>query len=543
MKSTNLLLIIFLLLKIPQNTYSQQWSVQLGGDRGDGSYTSTSTADGNTFIAGVFDGSNLITPIDTLYETTHGDLFLTQIDPNGNCLWDKQIRCTFLDSINHSSAYAIVLDEINQSIYVLFQTEGKIDIDTFTSLNWGNRDIALAKFDFNGNCIWLKSAGGVFTDIATGLTLDSIGDIYICGQNGQNANFDTITLASNGSFLAKYNTNGECLWAKTISNSGFQVNLLEYKNSRLIMTGNNFSDSTMVDTLLLLHPAGYNSFVITGFDLNGNVLWAKQGIWKFFSNSGVGDFNLDVNGNIYVGGYFKDTLDLEGNLFISNPGESAMFLIKLDSIGNFIWSNQINSIYSSIFSVSSSLNGNIYITGRLGDTAIFGNNTIIPNYPIEMFLAHYDSNGNFHGAMHYGEAIGSSVSQDGNENPYLITHFYNTVNNGIASYTSYGSSDILITKYNILDNIQNPERNGNSQLLIYANPNSGKCSIQIPDALQKESELELKIYSSTGAILQNKVLRLNAETISVDLEYEAAGIYLVTLSDGQRIYRGKIVFE
>jgi hypothetical protein len=61
--------------------------------------------------------------------------------------------------------------------------------------------------------------------------------------------------------------------------------------------------------------------------------------------------------------------------------------------------------------------------------------------------------------------------------------------------------------------------------------------------LQSKSELDLKIYSSSGAVLQDKVIRLNAETISIDLEHEAAGIYLIMLSDGKKVYQGRIVFE
>jgi hypothetical protein len=542
MKNNYILLILIALISIPLSSRSQQWSIQLGGGWDDGSFTSVSSSNGHTLIAGKFTGSNLITPIDTLVETNHGDLFLTRIDPNGNCLWVKQIYCTFPDTSNPSGPYAIALDEINQVIYVAFHVKGRIDVDTFTSLSFGGDDIVLAKFDYSGNCIWLKGAGGFWDDIATGLALDSVGEIYICGQSNSGATFDSITLTSDGSFLAKYSSNGNCLWAKTISSYGFRAYFIECNNSRLIMTGINYLDTINIDTLNLIHSSGYQSIVIAGFNLSGNIIWVKEALSRL-NNNGISDLSLDGEGNIYAGGYFRDTLNMEWNLLISNIGESAMFLIKLSPTGNLIWNKQINSIYSNINSICSSTYGNLYITGRLGDTANFGNIEIIPNYPMEMFLVHYDSSGNFNGVIHYGEALGTSVSQDGNETPYVVTAFYNTVNNGIASYTSYGGSDILITRYDILDNIQNPERIGSGQLLIYANPNSGKCKIQIPEELQKDSELDLKIYSASGTILQNRIVRLNSETISLDLEYEAAGIYLVTLSNGQKIYRGKIVFE
>ena len=73
MKNSHYILIIFILINF--NSFCQQWSVQLGGDWGDGSYTTVTSSTGNTFVSGGFGGSSLITPVDTLYETTHGDLF------------------------------------------------------------------------------------------------------------------------------------------------------------------------------------------------------------------------------------------------------------------------------------------------------------------------------------------------------------------------------------------------------------------------------------------------------------------------------------
>ena len=46
-----------------------------------------------------------------------------------------------------------------------------------------------------------------------------------------------------------------------------------------------------------------------------------------------------------------------------------------------------------------------------------------------------------------------------------------------------------------------------------------------------------------GKVIRSFPVKIKDGTIKLDLAYEAAGIYLVTLSDGQRIYRGKIVFE
>jgi len=50
-----------------------------------------------------------------------------------------------------------------------------------TLLNAGSEDIFLAKYNANGNMLWAKSAGGTDYDYANTIKLDILGNIYIAG--------------------------------------------------------------------------------------------------------------------------------------------------------------------------------------------------------------------------------------------------------------------------------------------------------------------------------------------------------------------------
>ena len=94
-----------------------------------------------------------------------------------------------------------------------------LDSDTLT----GNRASFLAKYSEQGVLLWVRSIGGfpmvtTFRDIA----LDTINHvIYAVGGYAETITMDTCLLSTSGSggFLAKWTTDGACLWIKNVSTS------------------------------------------------------------------------------------------------------------------------------------------------------------------------------------------------------------------------------------------------------------------------------------------------------------------------------------
>lgn len=85
----------------------------------------------------------------------------------------------------------------------------------------GSLDIFIAKYDSMGNCLWAKKAGGSFGDEGTFAAVDNQNNIYVTGNYGQaGATFESTFVGSLGGlkngFLAKYRSDGTLIWVKTI---------------------------------------------------------------------------------------------------------------------------------------------------------------------------------------------------------------------------------------------------------------------------------------------------------------------------------------
>ena len=122
---------------------------------------------------------------------------------------------------------------------------------------------------------------GIPVGVMTGL--DQNDNVLVTGQSGDH----------NRIITKKYDTNGNLIWERTYSISGYGVaaTWLSIDNSgNLIVTGypHNFSSNPIESGLLTLK-----------YDNNGNLLWDKliQGTWAFAVRSIV-----DQSGNIYVTG-------------------------------------------------------------------------------------------------------------------------------------------------------------------------------------------------------------------------------------------------
>jgi hypothetical protein len=146
------------------------------------------------------------------------DVFLSKFDINGNVTWMKGAKGKAGDY-----PYGIATDAVGNSYVTGSFTSDTLSFGSFDliNVNPGQRDIFIAKYDPNGNALWAKSAGGSTTDEAYSITIDALGNSYITGYFASpTIVFGTFTLTQTGlkdMFLAKYDMNGNIQWAKNPS--------------------------------------------------------------------------------------------------------------------------------------------------------------------------------------------------------------------------------------------------------------------------------------------------------------------------------------
>ncbi len=306
----------------------------------------------------------------------------------------------------------MIVDE-NGNMYIVGAFGGTCDFDPGPNVenieSEGFGDIYVLKLDASGNLLWVKTFGSSGSDIANSVALDANGNVYIAGSFASLVDFDPGTnvynLSSIGQsiFVLKLNSSGDFVWA---------------------------------------HAIGGSSPYLT----------------------------LDTSNNLYIAGQFGGTVDFNpgsGTFNITSTGFSDIFLLKLNSDGNFMWAKSIageNSNSSvSISNLALDEASKIYLAGFFPGTVDFNPGTDVFNMTstgsTDIFILKLDANGDFVWAKSVGGSNADAprdIVVDSGGAIYLCGEFQSTAdfNPGSDEFnlSSNGSYDVFVLK---LDNSGN----------------------------------------------------------------------------------------
>ncbi|HXB13778.1 MAG TPA: gliding motility-associated C-terminal domain-containing protein [Bacteroidia bacterium] len=175
---------------------------------------------GNICMTGLFQDSISFGAY-TLHTTPPWDAFLVKYDANGNVLWAKQ--SVLVNANSQSIGYSVATDASN-NIYITGQFSDTVTFGPYSLVYQQNNggEVFLVKYDANGNVIWARQSSAPGSSSAgqpTSIAIDGSGNSYITGSFISSLAFDTTILnnvSSYGSFLVKYNSAGNVLWANQI---------------------------------------------------------------------------------------------------------------------------------------------------------------------------------------------------------------------------------------------------------------------------------------------------------------------------------------
>ena len=169
---------------------------------------------------------------------------------------------------------------------------------------------------------------------------------------------------------------------------------------------------------------------------------------------------LDSSGNIYVAGYYENTVDFGGGNITSNGSWDA-YLLKLNSSGTFQWVKSYGASSNDLGrDVAIDSNDNIYLTGNFRGTVDFGGGDVSsnPSNNPYIFLVKFNSSGVFqwvYTAGGTGVDDVRSLALDSSDNPYITGSFQSTVNFGGGNTTAANTNDLFILKLNSSGAYQN----------------------------------------------------------------------------------------
>ncbi len=392
-----------------------------------------------------------------------------------------------MGSSSYDHGYAVAVDDA-KNVYI---TGSFHDTATFpfgggdTLVPTGNTDVFLAKFNPAGHLIWVKGFGGSNADAGLGVATDpATGDVILTGTigagiadfNPADTNGNITSAGSNDVFLARYDSSGNYIWAKSFGGSGAEnVSSVTIDGGGNIYIAGDFKSATAY-----FNPgvAGSGELTISGstknadayiakYDGNGGFLWAHK-----IGGTGAdycGQTAVDASDNVYVIGWFASAsaqFDASGTpaSLLSTTGGYDVFLAKYDPSGSLMWTQKMGGKGPDHgMALAIDQLDKIYITGYFdSDTAQFdpaatgGAGQLILSADIDLYIAKYESNGDFIWAKSMeGNAKdhAQAIALDGAGNLYLTGttgSSYVDFNPGINGGTvlNIATYCIFLAKYN-----------------------------------------------------------------------------------------------
>ncbi len=548
-----IVIIFMLLFGIEENSFTQNcyWSSQAGGILVDGGTDVISDWQGNTYVIGWTISPYCYFQTDTL----RWGSFLIKYNPLGNEEWVIELRSYNPQPGEYllSDVSSMVYDTINNHILLTGNFYNYLYLPD-TTLHGDELTIFLARLDTDGHTIWARTAGGTGEDEAFGLTYDNQSNIYISGASDRGILFDQVTIPRGG-FLAKYDLNGNLIWAKNkfryyesfpgSSNWPFTEAPpfnLSFSDNSVFVNGFTRNDTIIIDTVQIYLGTVRTAF-LARFTREGDIIWfSPAGGPKSYSGKQLA---VNSNGTAYMTGIFEGAMGIFGDdTLYSQASYCDGFLSKLDPTGEFVWTAQMFATGEAWGrGLALDQQGNIYLSAWFSGMIQCGPEVITSGSSRDMFLAKYSPDGGCLGIRHYSRGYIPRIDIDREGNIGLAGHFENTLDIGGNVLTSRGESDLFAAKCSPITGVPQPLDSPTNTLLIYANPNTGQCTVTIPEEFRNEKNLQLQIFDQTGRLIQEARMEMVGESVKLDISAQAKGIYLAVLSNGKKSFQGKIVFE
>lgn len=483
--------------------------------------------DGHFYLAGEFlDTTQFVEKM--LISSGGTDIFLAKYTPEGTVLWANKIGAADYDYVQK-----VITDAAGNLIMAgYFYGDTQIGSDHYTS--YGSQDVFIAKFSPEGAFIWSSRAGGQSADYVTGLALDTQQNLVISGYYYGSLNFGDTTLVSSGSsdiFLAKFNAEGDLLWAMSAGGSSSDQcrSASCDPEGNILISGSFYYDITLGDTTLsTLNPVGV---VVARYLPNGQLDRAFQLDGTYLSSENY--VIADRDGGFYLTGNFSELIHFGSHTFDAGEFDQDIYLAKYGSACENLWARQAYSASSDqVIGIDIDVNNNAYITGHYLDTIQF-EQVSLP-YTLccgsrEIFIVKYNSSGGVLWGQQISGARASIQSTALNsENKLLLSGLFTeevtfgalklTNFDGFHNYISSLQTEIFAS---VAQDLKVPE------LKVYPNP--AKDKVQIVNTGQNSS-MNYVIYSATGRPALTGVM-VDGENINIG--FLPPGQYLLRMVDSE----------
>jgi hypothetical protein len=479
-----------------------QWAARLAGTDTDVAQGIDVDSSGNVYLSGYYI-SNPLTLYNsdgnssgiTLPNSGSWGVYVAKYDTTGTSQWAARLEGTSYENAQDvavdSSGNVCVTGSYQSNPLTLYNSDG--NSSGITLSNSGFNDVYVAKYNTTGTAQWAARLAGSSNDTATGVSVDSSGNVCVTGSYQSNpltlynsdGNSSGITLSNSGSYdvyVAKYNTTGTAQWAARIAGTSIDIaqGIAVESSGNVYVTGSYQSNPLTLynsdgnSSGITLPKSGSYDGYVAKYNTSGTVQWAAR-----LTNGNtvvIQGVAVDSSGNVYVTGrYLTSTLTFynsDGNssgITLPSSGSYDVYVAKYNRTGTAQWAARLASTDNdTAIGVSVDGSGNVYLTGYYESDPLTlynsdGNSSgiTLPNTSggSSVYMTKYNTSGTVQWAARLSDtsldyAGGVAVDNSGNvyfngyydSNPLI---FYNSDGNssGITLPNPSGSYDVYVVKY------------------------------------------------------------------------------------------------
>ncbi|CAN0451331.1 unnamed protein product, partial [Laminaria digitata] len=430
------------------------WAFGIGGIEDDAGHDIDVDPSGNVYITGGYDETADFDPGPGVVQYTSAgdlDIYLAKYDPNGNLIWAQSSEGG--DDSNQRGWALSVDDAGNSHVAGWFKHNPDVDMGPgeFLLPNNGKSDAWLGKYDTNGAFQWAFSLGAGSRDHGMDVGVDADGNCYLTGLFRNSIDFDPgpgdFTITATGSqeaFLAKYDANGNFVWA-------FNAGHTSAENSQSLAASTDAAGNTAItglfDDNVDLDPGpGISSITSYG----GNDIFVARYTTDMVLEWGIGlggtgsDFGqgiaVDESGNTYATGKFQNTANFNpdaGNpVEVSSDGLTDVYIAKYgpDNLAPFV-SHTFGAI--DTYTVTLTVTDNFGVTGATSQSIDVGNPIPLASFTAVQVAGTFDVDFDASGSTDDGSIVSWDWDfGDGN------TGFGET---SMHTYTTVGTYTVMLT--------------------------------------------------------------------------------------------------
>jgi len=328
-------------------------------------------SDGNIYLTGTFTGSIEIN--DETFTGTGADVFLIKFNNDGDYLWGK-----YFGGFQDDYSGDVKVDNDN-NVIISASYFSSMYFEENTIMSNGGIDFIIAKYDSDGNFIWVTDEGSNQNIFGERLAIDNNNNIYLTGKFSGTFNIGFSNISANGFvdvYLVKYDTNGNPIWLKSVGSTGNQDDAADIDTD----TQNNIYVSVKVD-----RPdqqgrvIKYNTNGQTQFDF-------------FFGNDNTvpKGMIIDENFDIYITGSYSGIIDF-GDGQVNSVGENDFFFVKYDASASLLYKYIAgSSLADSGNKIAVDSENNIVIGGFCNNSIYFGGNPYFSQGLSDLMLVKFE---------------------------------------------------------------------------------------------------------------------------------------------------------